>query len=86
MAAPTQADAEPAEAGRTRVSGHLIDGVVGEFPVTEQVGGVLADLFRTELVGWPVEVARQVLDDSQVGACGTFSVIATREFLERHFS
>jgi hypothetical protein len=64
----------------------LIDGVVGELPVTEQVGGVLADVFRAELIGWPVEVAREILDDSQVGARGTFGVITTRDFIERHFS
>ena len=37
-------------------SDHWIDCVVGEFPVTEQVSGVLADLFRSELVGWTVEM------------------------------
>ena len=36
----------------------LIDRVVGELPVTEQMGGVLTDLFRAELVGRTVEIAR----------------------------
>jgi hypothetical protein len=57
-----------------------------ELPVTEQVSGVLADLFRAELIGWTVEIAREILDDSQVGARGTFGVVATRDFIERHFS
>src|SRR6266849_7213922 len=50
------------------------------------MGGVLTDLFRSEPVGWTVEIARKVLENSQVGARGRFGVIATREFIERHFS
>ena len=50
------------------------------------MGGVLTDLFRSELIGWTVEIARKVLDNSQVGARGRFGVIAAREFIERHFS
>ena len=42
---------------------HLIDRVVGELSVTEQMGGVLADLFRAELVGRTVEIARKILDE-----------------------
>jgi hypothetical protein len=64
----------------------LIDGVVGELTVTEQVSGVLADLFRPELIGLTVEITREVPDDSQVSAHGTFSVVTTRDFIERHFS
>ena len=64
----------------------LIDSVVGELPVTEQVGGVLADLFRAELIRWTVEITRKILEDTQVSARGTFSVVATRDFIERHFS
>src|SRR5882757_774446 len=50
------------------------------------MGGVLTDLFRSEPIGWTVEIARKVLENSQVGARGRFGVIATREFIERHFS
>src|SRR5258705_6878526 len=50
------------------------------------MGAVLTDLFRSEPIGWTVEIARKVLENSQVGARGRFGVIATREFIERHFS
>ena len=39
-----------------------------------------------ELVRRTVEITRKVLDSSQVGARGTFSVIATRDFIERQLS
>ena len=64
----------------------LIDGVVGKLPVTKQMSGVLADFVRSELIGWTVEITREILDDAQVSARGTFGVIATRDFIERHFS
>jgi hypothetical protein len=56
------------------------------FLYAEEVSRVRADMFRPKLVGWAVEIARKVLDDSQVSARGTFRVITTREFLERQFS
>src|ERR1039458_10383684 len=70
----------------TQSSNPLVHCVVGEFSVTKEVGRVLANVFRGELIGWTVEIARQVLDDSQVRARGRFSVITTLEFLQHHFS
>jgi hypothetical protein len=46
----------------------LIHRVVAQFLVAEQVSDVLTDVIRTELVGRTVEVARKVLNDTQVGA------------------
>src|ERR1019366_799918 len=71
---------------KTQRTDDLIDRVVGEFPVTEKMGRVFTEMLRAELVRGTVEIARQVLDNAQVGARGTFSVIATRDFIERQFS
>jgi len=71
---------------KTQRTDDLIDRVVGEFPVTEKMGRICTELIRAELVRGTVEITRQVLDDAQVGARGTFSVIATRDFIERQLS
>src|SRR5689334_3702337 len=59
----------------------LIDGVIRELSVAKQMSGVLADLIRSELIGRTVEITREILNDTQVGARGTFGVVATREFI-----
>src|ERR1039458_6147064 len=71
---------------KTQRTDDLIDRVVGEFPVTEKMGRIFTEMLWAELVRGTVEIARQVLDNAQVGARGTFSVIATRDFIERQFS
>jgi hypothetical protein len=45
---------------------------------------VLAQVFRSELVGRLVEVLGEVLHDSQVPFYGTLGLITTLEFLQHH--
>jgi hypothetical protein len=48
-----------------------------ELLVLEQVCLVLAQVLRSELVGWLVEVLGEVLHDSQVAFYGTLGIITT---------
>jgi len=64
----------------------LVHRVLAEMLVTKQVDGIFADLLGPELIGGAVEITRQVLNRCQIDARGTLSVVATRDFIERHFS
>src|SRR5271169_1674442 len=57
-----------------------------EFPLAEQIGLVMADVLRTELVGRALEVTREIVYGLQVDAGCSPSVITTIEFLEHHFA
>src|SRR5271169_3481552 len=57
-----------------------------EFPLAEQIGLVMADVLRTELVGRALEVTRGIVYGLQVDAGCSPSVITTIEFLEHHFA
>ncbi len=63
-----------------------MDRAVGELPVAEQVSSVFADVCRAELVGRTVKMAREVLNDSEVGAPGGIGEVTTLEFVEHHLS
>ena len=64
-------------------SAEMLDNSVGlELPFAEQIGLVLADVIRPELVGRTVEVARELGNGSEIRARRAGSVIATLEFLE----
>jgi hypothetical protein len=60
--------------------------VVGQLPVAEEMGHVLANLFGAELVRRTVEMARRVVDGTEVSARGTLRVITTLEFLQHQFA
>jgi hypothetical protein len=66
-------------------SDHLVDRVARQFSITEQVRSVLANLFGRQLFGRALEIPGQILESAQVGARGTFAVVAARDFLARHF-
>ncbi len=42
--------------------------VVGQLLVPEQVGNILANVFRAELIGGTIEITRKIFDDAQVGS------------------
>jgi len=62
----------------------LLDRACIELLVLEQMRLVLAQVFRSELVGRLVEVLGEVLHDSQVPFYGTLGLITTLEFLQHH--
>src|SRR5271157_4728824 len=74
-------DEEEAQPGQS-----LGDGMCGEFPLAEQIGLVMADVLRTELIRRALEVTREVLDRLDVAVSGSLSVVTTLEFLEHHFA
>ena len=52
----------------------------------KQVGLILTQVVRTELVGWLLEMVGEFLYHLDVGFHGTLSVITTLEFLQHHFA
>src|SRR5882724_355840 len=68
-------------------SAEMLDNGVGVIlPFAEQICLVLADVIRSKLVGTTVEVARKLVNGSEISADGAGSVISTLEFLEHHLS
>src|SRR5260370_3482624 len=57
-----------------------------QLPLLKQVGLILAQVLRAELVGRLMEMAGEFLDDPYVGSYGTLSVIAALEVLQHHFT
>ena len=67
----------------TECSKTLTNGIVSEFAISEQIGGVLTDVLRSELVGRTFEIAGEILDVTKVRLPGSLRVITTHEFFER---
>src|SRR5215471_9239830 len=57
-----------------------------QFALLHEVQLILADVIAVELVGRAVEVLGETPDRANVGNCGSLRVVATLEFVERHFS
>ena len=57
-----------------------------ELSFAEQIGLVLADVIRPELVGRTVEVARELFNGSEIRAYRAGCVVATLEFLEHQLA
>jgi hypothetical protein len=64
---------------------HLVNRVAGQFAIGDQLCAVLPNLRGCEPLGRALEIARQIVECAQVGARGTFTVVAARDFLARHF-
>src|SRR5208282_1020148 len=64
----------------------LRHGGCGQLSLTEQIRLVLANVFRSELIGRAVKVPRKILDRLDVAVDGSLSVITTLEFFEHHFA
>src|SRR5262249_35998752 len=47
---------------------------------------VLTNLFWAKLVGRAMKILREIMDDPNVGFCGTMRVITSLEFLQHHFA
>jgi hypothetical protein len=43
----------------------------------KQIGLVLADVFRPQLVRRPVEIRCEIADDPNVSFCGTMGIVTT---------
>lgn len=66
--------------------GHMLLHRAGvQLLLLKQVGLILAQVLRTELVGPLMEMVGEFLDHPNVGFYGTLSVITTLEFLQ-HYS
>lgn len=57
-----------------------------QLPITKQVGLILADMIRTELIWRLAEMAGEALDGADVGACSCLGVVTTLEFLQHPFA
>ena len=65
--------------------GHmLLHGTGVQLLLLKQVGLILTQVLRTELVGSLMEMAGKFLDDPKVGFYGTLSVVTALEFLQHH--
>src|SRR6185369_7833820 len=64
----------------------LNDRVVDELTITEQMGDILADLLWGHLIGWSMEILREIFDRTKISPRGSLGVIATLEFLEHLLS
>src|SRR6185369_13724503 len=64
----------------------LNDRVVDELTITEQMGDILADLLWGHLIGWSMEIPREIFDRTKISSRGSLGVIATLEFLEHLLS
>src|SRR6202162_2328677 len=62
----------------------LLHGAGAQLLLLKQVGLILTQVLRTELVGSLMEMAGEFLDDPKVGFYGTLSVITTLEFLQHN--
>jgi hypothetical protein len=62
----------------------LLHGAGVQLLLLKQVGLILTQVLRTELVGSLMEMAGKFLDDPKVGFYGTLSVITALEFLQHH--
>ena len=74
-------DVEEAQPGDVLLYGSGV-----EFAVLEEVGGILADLIGSELIGSRVVVLGEIPDDPEVRFRGILGVITTLEFLQHHLS
>ena len=52
----------------------------------KQMSLVLTNLFWAKLVGRAMKILREIMDDPNVGFCGTMRVITSLEFLQHHFA
>jgi hypothetical protein len=64
----------------------LRHGGCGQLSLAEQIRLVLANVFRSELIGRAVKVPREILERLDVAVDGSLSVITTLEFFEHHFA
>jgi hypothetical protein len=67
--------------------GHLSDhGIRLQLPLVQQVGLVLTNMLRTELIGRLAEESREPLDGADIGAGSCWREVASLEFLQHHFA
>ena len=71
------------EAQRSHI---LLDRAPLQLLPLKQVGLILTQVVRTELVGWLLEMVGEFLYHLNVGFYGTLSVIMALEFLQHHFA
>jgi hypothetical protein len=64
----------------------LGDGAGGEFSLAEQLGLILANVLRTQLVRRAMEVVSEFSDHTQVTTYGIRRVITTIEFLDHQLA
>ena len=62
------------------------DGIRCQFALGEQLGLILAHVFGTQPVGWPVEVTGEILNGADVRPRCTLREVKTLEFLEHYFA
>ena len=71
------------EAQRSHI---LLDRAPLQLLPLKQVGLILTQVVRTELVGWLLEMVGEFLYHLNVDFYGTLSVIMALEFLQHHFA
>src|ERR1700735_3632124 len=63
--------------------GHILtDRGRTQFLGLEQMSLILPNLLGPELVRWLVKILRKIVDDANVGFCGTMGIVTTLEFLQ----